>query len=171
MREKQETSSENLAGKANGRAEIEERIRTFRSQARKGSYGLVLFVLISTFAIPGFRFLPDLPEKAREVLGAPPKPEWIGMALAVYVFSALILALARIIQGTGGYRGWSHLFYITSFYIFFGFTETARESFWAVFVAGLIIFGLENFAVRTHSREMIEEEEEKLKKLAAPPRT
>ena len=165
MREKREASPESISRPEETRAEIEERIRIYRLQARKGSLGLILFVVISIFAIPGFRFLPDLPEKARQILGAPPKPEWISLALVVYVFSALILILARITQGSGGYRGWSHLFYITSFYIFFGFTEVARDSFWAVFVSGLIILGLENFAVRNHSKEVIEEELEKLKKL------
>mgnify|MGYP000240578517 CR=1 FL=1 len=87
---------------ADVRAEIEERIRTYRLQARKGSLGLIFFVVISIFAIPGLRFLPDLPEKARQILGAPPKPEWISLALVVYVFSALILILARITQGSGG---------------------------------------------------------------------
>lgn len=165
MREKPEISPGNPEGPEGKRSRIEESIRAQRSQARKGSYGLILFVIISVLAIPGFRFLPDLPESVLEILGAPPKPEWISIALVVYVFSALTLTLARIMQGSGAYRGWSHLFYITSFYIFFGFTEVARESFWAVFVSGLIIFGLENFAIRTHSREIIEEEKEKLERL------
>jgi len=165
MRETREISPGSRSGLEQARVEIEERIRRHRFQARKGSIGLIIFVVISVLAIPGFRFLPDLPETARQVLGAPPKPEWISLALVVYVFSALILILARIIQGSGGYRGWSHIFYITSFYIFFGFTEVARDSFWAVFVSGLIILGLENFAVRSHSKEVIEEEQEKLKRL------
>jgi hypothetical protein len=165
MREKQDNSPENRSSSHNLRIEIEGRIRDLRLQARKGAYGLVLFVIISVFAIPGFRALPTLPDKVRQILGAPPKPEWISMALVVYVFSALTLTLARIMQGSGVYKGWSHLFYVTCFYLFYGFTTVARDSFWAVFVSGLIILGLENFAIRTYSNEHIEEEKERLERI------
>jgi hypothetical protein len=165
MREKRESSLESLSSSDQMRIEIEERIRGLRLQARKGAYGLVIFVLISVLAIPGFKALPSLPEKARQILGTPPKPEWISMALAIYVFSALILTLARIMQGSGAYKGWSHLFYIACFYIFFGFTTVARDSFWAVFVSGLIILGLENYAIRVHNNEIIEEEMERLERM------
>lgn len=165
MKGKRVDSSENLSGSDDQQVEIQGRIRELRLQTRKGAYGLILFVIISVFAIPGFRALPTLPEKVRQILGAPPKPEWISIALVVYVFSALTLTLARIMQGSGVYKGWSHLFYITCFYIFYGFTSVARDSFWAVFVSGLIILGLENFAIRSHVNEVIEEEKERLERL------
>lgn len=165
MREKLDNSPDNRSSSDHTRIEIEGRISELRRQARKGAYGLVLFVVISTLAIPGFRAMPTLPEKVHQILGAPPKPEWISMALVVYVFSALTLTLARIMQGSGVYKGWSHLFYITCFYVFYGFTTVARDSFWAVFVSGLIILGLENFAVRTYSNEIIEEEKERLERM------
>lgn len=169
MREKHGNSSGNLSGGDKLRVEIEGRIRVLRRQARKGAWGLVLFVLISFLAIPNLKILPPLPEKVIQILGAPPKPEWVGIALVVYVFSALTLTLARIMQGSGTYHGWSHLFYISSFYIFFGFSEGVRESFWAVFVSGLLILGLENYAIRTHSREIIEKEKERLEKIEENP--
>jgi hypothetical protein len=165
MRKKPDSSPEERSGSNSLREEIEERIRTMRLQALKGAWGLVLFVIVSVLAIPGFRALPSLPEKARQILGAPPKVEWISLALVVYVFSALTLTLARITQGSGAYRGWSHVFYITCFYFFFAFTEVTRESFWAVFVSGLIILGLENFAIRSYYSEMIEDEQERLERM------
>ena len=166
MREKQESSPETLSDSDRSRVEIEARIRVLRHQARKGGWGLLLFVVISVLAIPGFNAFPALPQKVRQILGAPPKLEWISMALAVYVFSALTLTLGRIMQGSGAYRGWSHLFYISSFYIFYGFAGGMRNSFWAVFVSGLIILGLENYAIRTHSNEVIEAEKERLEKIS-----
>jgi len=63
----------------------------------------------------------------RRFLGAPPPANLISVALIVYAFSALTLILARIAQGSGIYKGWSHLFYITAFYIFFGFAQTLRQ--------------------------------------------
>ena len=89
----------------------------------------------------------------------------IGIALVVYVFSALTLTLARITQGTGNYRGWSHLFYITAFYIFYAFAGAIEDTFWAVFTAGLIILGLENYAIRTYCIETIQDEMELLERI------
>jgi len=165
MSERKDSSEADLSGSDPSRREIEGHIIRLRKQARKGAYGLIIFVIISVFAIPGFKALPALPDKVRLILGAPPKPEWISIALVIYVFSALTLTLARIMQGSGVYKGWSHLFYVTCFYIFYGFTTVARDSFWAVFVSGLIILGLENFAVRAHANEVIEEEREKLERM------
>ncbi|UCG38061.1 MAG: menaquinol oxidoreductase, partial [bacterium] len=89
----------------------------------------------------------------------------ISLALVVYVFSALTLTLSRIMQGSGVYRGWSHLFYITSFYVFYGFSGTMQETYWAVFVSGLVILGLENYSIRTFCGEAISEEREKLERM------
>ena len=165
MRKKQDSSPEDLSRPDRMQEEIEERIRIMRLQARKGAWGLILFVIVSVLAIPGFKALPSLPEKVHQILGAPPKVEWISLALVVYVFSALTLTLARITQGSGVYRGWSHVFYITCFYFFFAFPDVMRDSFWAVFVSGLIILGLENFAIRTYCGEMIEDEQARLEKI------
>lgn len=169
MRELKNSSPESLSDSERQRIEIERHIAGLHRQTRKGAYGLVLFVLISVLAIPGFRALPTLPEKVHQILGAPPKPEWISIALVVYVFSALTLTLARIVQSSAVYKGWSHLFYITCFYIFYGFTTVAREAFWAVFVSGLIILGLENYAIRAHVNEVIEEEKERLERINKGP--
>ncbi len=169
MREKPDNSPESFSRLEQLREEAEGRIRALRRQARKGGWGLLLFVVLSVLAIPDFSALPSLPDNVRQILGAPPKVEWISMALVVYVFSALTLTLARIMQGTVIYRGWSHLFYITCFYIFFGFTGVRRDSFWAVFVSGLIILGLENFAIKTYCNELIEEEKERLEGMKESP--
>ncbi|MDT8395162.1 MAG: hypothetical protein RRA32_01785 [bacterium] len=146
------------------RFEAEGRIRNLRAQSRTGSYGLAAFILITVLAIPNSRLLPPLSAKVREVLGASPPLELIGVALIVYVFSALTLTLARLAKGQGGYHGWSHLFYIASFYIFFSYAAAGSETYWAVFVSGLVIMGLENYQMRIWCADQIRKEERKVKK-------
>jgi len=145
-------------------SETQARIRSLRARARKGGWGLAAFVAVSFLSIPDSHLLPVLSESVRRFLGAAPPSNFISIALIVYAFSALTLILARIAQGSGSYKGWSHLFYITAFYIFFGFAGTLRETYWAVFVTGLIIMGLENYLVRTYVSEEIKKEERKLEK-------
>jgi hypothetical protein len=145
-------------------SEVQGRIRDLKARARMGGWGLAAFVVVSFLSIPDSYLLPILSESVRRFLGAAPPSSYISIALIVYAFSALTLILARIAQGSSSYKGWSHLFYITAFYIFFGFAETLRETYWAVFVTGLLIMGLENYLVRTYVREEIKKAERNLKK-------
>lgn len=143
-------------------SEAQERIRELRARARMGGWGLVAFVVISVLSIPDSYLVPALSDSIRQFLGEAPPSNLISIALVIYAFSALTLILARIAQGSSVYKGWSHLFYLTSFYIFFGFAGTLRETYWAIFVSGLLIMGLENFLVRSWVSEEIGREERKL---------
>ncbi|UCF88324.1 MAG: menaquinol oxidoreductase [bacterium] len=144
-------------------SQVRERIKSLRARARLGGWGLAAYVTVSVLSIPDSHLLPALSESVRRFLGAAPPSNLISIALVVYAFSALTLILARIAQGSGTYKGWSHLLYITSFYIFFGFAGTLRETYWAVFVSGLLIMGLENYLIRNYVSEEIRREERKLK--------
>ncbi len=166
MDEKQDSASPSgeAPSGADDRYDVEGRVRKLKAQSRTGSYGLAAFVLLTVLAIPNSRLLPPLSARVREILGASPPLELIGLALIIYVFSALTLTLARIAKGQGGYRGWPHLFYIVSFYVFFSYAEAGSETYWAVFVSGLVIMGLENYQIRSWCADQIREEERKAKK-------
>jgi hypothetical protein len=141
-----------------------ERITELKAKARMGGWGLAAYVAVSVLSIPDSYLLPALSEPVREFLGAPPSSKLISVALIIYAFSALTLILARIAQGSGSYKGWSHLFYVTAFYIFFGFAGALRETYWAVFVTGLLIMGLENYLIRTWVSEEVRKEEREIKR-------
>lgn len=145
-------------------SEAHDRIMELKARARMGGWGLAVFVIISVLSIPDSYLLPALSETVRRFLGAAPPSSLISIALIVYAFSALTLILARIAQGAGTYKGWSHLFYLGSFYIFFGFAGTLRETYWAIFVSGLLIMGLENYLVRTYVSEEIRKAEREIEK-------
>jgi O-antigen/teichoic acid export membrane protein len=137
---------------------VKERIRTLHALSRRGIWGLLLFLLISLGAVQEFSFFPPLSQEMRQWLGPAPPVRMISIALIVYSFSALILTLSRIWNGTGSYRGWSHLGYLGAFYGFYGFADSLGENFFAVFIAGLTILGLEYYHIRTYCQEALARE-------------
>ena len=147
------------------RRQIEERIQQLHAKSRKGLWGLLTFIMISLGAIRNFDFIPPLSSGFRDILGRPPSPNLISLALVVYAFSALILILARMTSGSDKYKGWSHLFYLVAFYGFYYLSDALRENFWAVFAAGMTIFSLEYYHMWNRCNEKIREEKENLARL------
>jgi len=145
------------------RKEVEDKIRYFKKQILYSRVWMVLFFLVSLGAAVGFRFLPPISEEMRHFLGASPPPTLISIALIVYAFSALILILGRMNSGPARFRGWSHTFYLSAFYLFYYYSGELRENFWPVFIAGLTILGLEDYRVWSICNEAIKKEEETLK--------
>ena len=142
--------------------EVEERIRRLNVLSRRGFWGLLRFLFISIAALHEFSFLPALPENIQRILGPAPPVGLISIALVVYSFSALILTLSRIWSGTGTYKGWSHLGYLSAFYGFYGFAHALSDNFLAVFVAGLTILGLECYHIWSYCNEALQKEREAL---------
>ena len=140
------------------RQEIQDRIHNFKKQIRYSQWWIALFFLVSLGAAANFRFLPPISEEVRQLLGASPPPSLISIALIVYAFSALILILGHMNTGPRRFRGWSHLGYLTAFYLFYYYTNLLRDNFWQVFIAGLTILGLENYRVWSGCSEAIREE-------------
>lgn len=147
------------------RQEVHKEIRRLNRLSNQGLWGLALFILISLGAQQNFDFLPPITEGARAVLGAAPPVKLVSIALVVYSFSALILILSRMMGGSDTYRGWSHLAYLTGFYIFYYYGEVLSENFWAVFAAGFTILSLEYYQIWTYCSEAMRTEKELLDKL------
>jgi len=124
-----------------------------------------LFFLVSLGAVVDFRFFPPISEKTRQLLGVSPSPNLISVALIIYAFSALILILGHMNAGPRRFRGWSHIGYLSAFYLFYYFADRLRENFWPVFIAGLTILGLENYRVWSSCSEAIREEKKILESL------
>ena len=110
----------------------------------------------------GFSFLLPLDESIRRILGHPPPVNLISALLILYIFSAIILILGRMMSGSGQASGVGHAGYLAGFYFFYHFSGTLPENFWAVFVAGLTILGLESYHIWIYCSEEIEKERETL---------
>ena len=141
---------------------IQDRIRDLKKQIRYSQLWMGLFFLVSLGAAVNFRFFPPISESMRQFLGASPSPSLISIALIVYAFSALILILGRMNTRSVHFRGWSHIGYLTAFYLFYYYTNSLRDNFWPVFIAGLTILGLENYRVWSVCSETIRTEEKML---------
>ncbi len=126
---------------------------------------VAIFVLLSIGALSDFAFLPSLPPPVRESLGHAPSAYMISALLLVYIFSAIILILSRMMSGSGKATGLGHAGYLAGFYFFYHFSGTLPDNFWAVFVTGVTILGLENYHMWIYCSEEIEKERELLASL------
>ena len=120
---------------------------------------MALFFLVSLGPAVNFCFLPPISEEVRQLLGVSPSPSLISIALIVYAFSAIILIFGQMNTGPRRFRGWSHVGYLSAFYLFYFYTGALRDNFWPVFIAGLTILGLENYRVWSVCSEAIREEQ------------
>lgn len=142
-----------------------ETLVTIRNLQRKFTIELLavaLFLLLSVAAVGDFSLFPSLPEQFRAVLGKPPSVNMISAVLLLYIFSAIILILSRMMSGSGKYGGIGHVGYIAGFYFFYHFSGKLPENFWAVFAAGVTIFGLESYHLWIYCSEEIAREREAL---------
>lgn len=144
------------------RDEAIRRIERFRARSSRGLWAMALFIAVSIAALGDFSFLPALPETVRALLGRPPSPTMISGALVLYTFSAIILILARMMGGSEQSGGFAHVGYLTAFYVFYHFAHAMDENFWAVFVAGLTVLGLESYHIWTFCSDAIRKEQEVL---------
>jgi hypothetical protein len=142
-----------------------ETLDSIRNLQRKFTIELLaaaLFLLLSVAALGDFSLFPSLPEKIRAALGKPPSANMISAVLLLYIFSAIILILSRMMSGSGKYGGVGHVGYIAGFYLFYHFSGTLPQNIWAVFAAGVTILGLESYHLWIYCSEEIEREREVL---------
>lgn len=154
-------------GQDNLQARIELRIRKLELTAGNGLWGMVLFLLVSFAAFDGFSILPDLPDSLRRQMGAPPPVDLISLALVVYAFSGIVLTLARMTSDTGSYRGFMHAAFFTGFYTFYHLAGGLTDNFWAVFLAGVSVMGLESYHLWTRHGVAIRKQQALLADLRA----
>jgi hypothetical protein len=144
------------------RLRIESRIRQLERASGTGLWSMVLFILVSFAAFNNFSFLPDLSEESRRMLGRPPPPDLISLALLIYAFAGIIRTLTRMSQNIKPLRGFVHTLFFIAFYTFYHLSGALPDNFWAVFFAGIGVMGLDNYYLWTHSKEAVEKEKQVL---------
>lgn len=151
------------------REETLANIHKLERKLTKELLSVALFLLLGIAALSDFSFFPSLPEQIRAALGRPPSVNMISAVLLLYVFSAIILILARMMSGSGRYGGVGHVGYLAGFYFFYHFSGKLPENFWAVFAAGATVLGLESYHLWIYCSEEIEKEREVLAFLDGKP--
>src|ERR1039457_5132187 len=140
---------------SNQTPETAEKIRRLKARVNYGLIAMALFIALSIGAIRDFDFLPSFPENIHALLGHPPSASLISTALIVYIFSAIVLVLARMMSGSGVFTGFSQVGYLAGFYIFYHFAKGLEDNFWAVFASGMTILALDPYHMWIYSAEEI----------------
>jgi hypothetical protein len=125
------------------------RIGRLQRKSGNGPICLALFLAISIIAQQDFSVIPSLPDDIRDLLGHPPAPNMISVALVLYSFSAIILVLTRMVSSSEKYGGIAHVGYLSAFYTFYHFSNSLQDNFWAVFAAGMTVLLLESYHLWT----------------------
>lgn len=152
-------SDQNRNGAENLRQELMKEISRLNRFSSRGILALALFLVVSIFAWWGFFFLPA-PETVTALLGKPPSARLISIVLLLYTFSAIILSLSRMTTGVEHRSSFSHVGYLTAFYLFYYFGRSLQDNYWAVFGAGITILGVESYRIWTFCTEGIARKQE-----------
>lgn len=137
-----------------------ESIRSLERRAYSGIHILSAFILISIGAILDFSFLPSFSPAIKKGMGGAPPAGFISIALVVYVFSASILSLSRMMEGSDKTGGIAHLGYLGAFFFFYHASGDLEGHFWAVFAGGTTVLVLESYQRWNYCREEIQKARE-----------
>ncbi len=141
--------------------ELTEEINRLNRLSTRGVLALALFLIISLSAWWNFPFLP-VPDTVTALLGRPPSARIISTVLLIYTFSALILSLSRMTAGVEHRSSFSHVGYLTAFFLFYYFGKSLEDNYWAVFGAGITILGVESYRIWSYCTEGMEKKREDL---------
>jgi O-antigen/teichoic acid export membrane protein len=141
------------------RQELIKEISRLNRMSTRGILALSLFLGVSIFAWGGFFFLPT-PETVTALLGRPPSANIISIVLLIYTFSAIILSLSRMTAGIEHNSSFSHVGFLTAFFLFYYFGKTLEENYWAVFGSGITILIVESYRIWTFCAEGISKNKE-----------
>ena len=132
--------------------ELEQEIRRLKRFSSRGLWALSLFLLVSILVRNGIASL-ILTEGVAASLGKPPSSSAISILLVVYTFFAIILSLARIMGGVDHRSSFSHVGYLTAFFLFYHAAKSLDDNYWAVVGSGVTILGLESYRIWTFCSE------------------
>lgn len=116
---------------------------------RRGLLDLLLFLVISTvfFYLRNDDMLASLSGNVRQILGCPPPLTLITIAVISYSVSAALYGVGQIIDGARPVHRGTTLFYRTVFYFFYAVGNALPGYFMGVFVAGLLLYTLDQLHI------------------------
>jgi hypothetical protein len=147
------------------RQELIREINRLNRFSTRGILALALFLVVSIFAWWGFMFLPA-PDTITAYLGNPPSAGIINVVLLIYTFSAIILSLSRMTTGIEHRSSFSHVGFLTAFFLFYYFGKSLEDNYWAVFGSGVTILGVESYRIWNFCSEIISKKKEDIEYVA-----
>lgn len=137
-------------------------IRSLKIRSHRGMWAILAFAATSVPALMSDTIFPPLTPEVKKMLGPAPSGNMISALLVVYAFSAILLVLGRITNGSPKMVSFSHIGYLICFYAFYYFSGVLPENFWAVLATGMTILSLESYHIWSFSMARIREQEEEL---------
>src|ERR1039457_1972856 len=141
------------------RHELLKEISRLSRFSTRGILALSLFLVVSILTWWGFCVLPA-PATVTAFLGKPPSAHIISIVLLLYTFSAIILSLSRMTAGIEHLGSFSHVGFLTGFFLFYYCSKSLEENYWAVFGSGITILGVESYRIWTYCAEGISKNRE-----------
>ena len=150
------------------RAMIQRTIDAIHGHTRKGLWGLLIFLAASTMAFAGAEhgLSTCLSVELREVLGPAPYVILIDIVLVVSTVCDLVMIAGRIKEGDKPRRIWSHLGFRTVFYLLYFIADALSARVVTVFLTGVLVLGLEQYALMIFANRTIRESRELLAAIA-----
>lgn len=154
--------TDNLQAVELKKTSLQRAIKRFHTRSHQGIWAIVIFAVVSIVAMLSEQIFPPLSPETKKMLGTPPSSNMVSALLVVYAFSAILLVLGRITNGSPKLTSFSHVGYLICFYAFYYFSGVLIENFWAVLATGMTILSLESYHIWTYSMGQIRELEEEL---------
>lgn len=148
------------------REQILGNISELHALSRRGLWGILLFLALSTVTLycSETGIFAMVPADIKELIGDAPPASWLHVVLAVSWLSAFVLILGRAGDGKPGYS-WCNIGLPTAFYPLYVFSDPAGTHFPAVFAAGLVLLIVEHASVMYYASKALREETARLNHL------
>lgn len=143
------------------RQELIKEINRLNRFSTRGFLALALFIVVCILAWREFPFLPA-PDAVTALLGKPPSARIISIVLLLYTFSAIILSLSRMTAAVEHRSSFSHVGFLTAFFLFYYFGKSLEENYWAVFGSGITILGVESYRIWVFCSESVSKRKEEI---------
>lgn len=142
------------------REKIQKAINAIQAHSRKGLWGILFFLSASliAFYFQDYGLTSCLPPEIREMLGPAPFTVLIDILLAVSTISSLINIAGRITEGDKPQRTWSHVGFRVLFYGLYFTSDALSGHLLTVFITGILVLGLEQYALWFYASRTIRNE-------------
>lgn len=146
------------------REKILKAINATQAYSRKGLWGILSFLSASmvAFYFQDLGLTSCLSPEMREVLGPAPYTILIDILMTVSTISSLINIAGRINEGEKPRRTWSHVGFRVLFYMLYFISDALSTHILTVFLTGILVLGLEQYALWFYASRTIREERQLL---------
>lgn len=146
------------------KAGIRKSIETVQFHTRKGLWGFIFFLAVSliSWVAADYDLTGPIPPDMQQLITPEMFMLMLDIVLTVSTISDMILIAGRLNEGSKPGRIWLHVGFRSVFYLFYLLGGLLSARFFAVFFAGLLVIGFEQFVLYLYAARTIRQERELL---------